>query len=92
MTVRKNHNTIPQALERQVDGRACDDQAMDRQLVHADRQLGLLDVDLATPTVDSEAKTSLQHHERSACGPGLWQTGDRVGDRCLSRRPLEATE
>jgi hypothetical protein len=92
MTVRKNHDTIPEALKRQVNGLACDHQAIDRQLVNADRQLRLLDMDLATPTVDSQAKASLQDHERGARGPGLRQTGDRVGDRRLSRRPLEAAE
>ena len=92
VTLRKHHNTIHEALKRQVDGRARDHQAMDRQLVDADRQLRLLDVDLATPTVDSQAKASLQNHERSARGPGLRQTGYRVGDRRLSRRPLKAAE
>ena len=56
MTLRKNHNTIPEALKRQVDGLACDHQAMDRELVDADRQLRSLDVDLATPTVNSRPR------------------------------------
>jgi hypothetical protein len=34
VTVRKNHNTIPEALKRQVDGVACNHQAVDRQLVN----------------------------------------------------------
>ena len=92
MTLRENHNTIPEALKCQVDGLACDHQAMDRQLVDADRQLRSLDMDLATPTVNSQAEASLQNHERSACSPGLRQTRDRVGDRRLSGCPPEATE
>src|SRR4051812_18928414 len=71
--LREGNDTLSDALECQVEDGVAHCEALDRELVDADRQPWSVDVDAATPAVDAQTEAGLQKHEYGPRRPGLRQ-------------------
>src|ERR1044071_8317926 len=71
----KSYDALADALECEVDRRISDGEAIDCQLIEADRKPRPVYMNPFAASVHAQAKTCLQHHENRSCRPGLRQAG-----------------
>jgi hypothetical protein len=60
------YDAVAKALEFEIDRIFTDGDAADDQVVEADRQLRLVDMNFPAKAVDTQSETRLQKHERRA--------------------------
>src|SRR5206468_8038127 len=88
----KSYDALADAYKCEVDRCISNGEAIDCQLIDADRKPRPVDMNPSAPSVHAQAKTCLQHHENRSRRPGLRQAGDWVGDQPFSSGPTEAAE
>jgi hypothetical protein len=87
-----NRNAVANSLKAKIDAVFIDLECPHFQTVNTNGQSRLPDDHSTVSGVNADPQACLQEHENRACCPGLRQTGDWIGNRCLTRTTLEPAE